>query len=69
MSGKRTPSTSWANHAIKMPWKQSAEAVHADSVQKTMTASVILVDDNPYDDHAVRVDIRGHTIGHLSRQC
>jgi hypothetical protein len=32
------------------------------------TAHLILEDDNPHDNQAVRVDISGYTVGYLSRK-
>jgi hypothetical protein len=31
-------------------------------------ATLVLEDSNPYDDHAVRVDIEGETVGYLDRE-
>lgn len=39
-----------------------------NSANKVITAVLVLEDDNPYDNQAVRVDIEGHTVGHLSRE-
>jgi hypothetical protein len=35
--------------------------------QCEVCASLVPEDDNPYDDQAVRVEIQGHRVGHLSR--
>jgi len=39
-----------------------------ESAEKEVEATLILDDDNAYDDQAVRVDINGKTVGYLSRQ-
>ena len=38
-----------------------------ESAQEYVEATLVLDDDNPYDDKAVRVDIEGETVGHLDR--
>lgn len=38
-----------------------------DGAEEYVTAILVLEDTNPYDKMAVRVDIEGHTVGHLSR--
>jgi len=38
-----------------------------DGANKIVEATLILEDDNPYDDKAVRVDIDGQTVGYLPR--
>jgi hypothetical protein len=39
-----------------------------DGVRVKTTATLILETNNPHDPQAVRVDIRGRTVGHLSRE-
>jgi hypothetical protein len=39
-----------------------------DSVDLCFPAILYLEDHNPYDDHAVRIDIHGDTVGYLSRE-
>lgn len=39
----------------------------SDGIDQECDAHLVLEDDNPFDDHAVRVDIEGRTIGYLSR--
>lgn len=36
--------------------------------RKMCVATMVLEDDNPYDNKAVRVDVDGMTVGHLSRE-
>ncbi len=38
-----------------------------DGASEIVEALLILEDENPYDDKAVRVDIEGRTVGYLSR--
>ena len=38
-----------------------------DGAQEQVEASLLLEDDNPHDNMAVRIDIEGHTVGYLSR--
>lgn len=38
-----------------------------DGINTVVAASVTLEDDNPYDDQAVRIAIKGMTVGYLSR--
>ena len=40
----------------------------ADGANHKVIAVLILDDDNPYDSKAVRVDISGETVGHLSKK-
>ena len=39
-----------------------------DSAEKMVTARLVLEDNNPYDDQAVRVDIEGAVVGYLAKQ-
>lgn len=39
-----------------------------EGYRKQVVATLTLEDDNPHDDRAVRVDIEGKTVGHLSRE-
>ncbi len=39
-----------------------------DGHEKLVEATLIHEDDNPYDNKAIRVDIRGKTVGYLSRE-
>jgi hypothetical protein len=39
-----------------------------DGVEKVMTATLMLEDENPYDRFAVRVDIEGLTVGYLPKE-
>lgn len=39
-----------------------------DSQERIFEALLVPDDDNPHDSQAVRVEIGGHTVGHLSRQ-
>lgn len=39
-----------------------------DGEEKLVQATLILEDNNPYDNQAVRVDIKGKTVGYLSRE-
>ena len=39
-----------------------------ESARFVTTAVLVLDDDNPYDAKAVRVEIDGHAVGHMSRE-
>jgi hypothetical protein len=39
-----------------------------ESQQKIIVATLVHEDNNPYDNKAVRIDIGGKTVGHLSRR-
>ena len=39
-----------------------------ESARFVTTAVLVLDDDNPYDANAVRVEIDGHVVGHMSRE-
>jgi hypothetical protein len=47
--------------------EQIAGARGPDGVDKMVDATLVYEDNNPYDPEAIRVDIAGVTIGHLSR--
>lgn len=39
-----------------------------DGVEKRVEATLVLEDENPHDNKAVRVDVQGRTVGYLSRE-
>ena len=41
---------------------------HQEGHELFVEATIVPDDDNPHDDHAVRVEIDGKTVGHLSRK-
>lgn len=49
-------------------WFLRMMAEHEEFEVETVEAQLVLDDDNPYDPKAVRIDIRGETVGHLSRE-
>lgn len=42
-------------------------AAGKSEVRHGCTATLVLEDSNPYDDHAVRVDVNGRTVAYLAR--
>jgi hypothetical protein len=48
--------------------EQIAGARGPDGVDKTVDATLVYEDSNPYDSDAIRVEIAGVTIGYLSRE-
>lgn len=48
-------------------YQPALRAIQASKDKPFHRARLVPEDTNPYDDHAVRVDVAGHTVGYLSR--